>query len=110
MQVYNVRWSYDTQLGKLGRIKDSLKFFDIVILCRSRAQALSAFEILFHRAHLNDGINAEDGTIFIKRCSVDSRNIFANYLMLDGMKEPLYLTDVSSRHNNFHNIFGLAKF
>lgn len=108
MQVYNVHWSYDTKLGKLGRIKDSLKFFDIVILCRSRSQALLAFEILFHRFHLNDGIYVEDGTISIKRCSVDSRNIYANYLMLDGMNEPLYLTDLSRRHNNYYNIFGLA--
>lgn len=106
MQLYHVRWSYEVKLGS-GRLKDSLKHFDIVILVNNRSQALRAFEILFHREHLTDGVNADDGELILKRMIVDSRNIFANYLMVDGMDEPLYLTNI--RANNYHNIFSIPR-
>lgn len=108
MQIYNVHWAYDSSLGKgTGKLSSDKKFFDIVVLVRSRADALRAFEILFNKVHSNDGICPDDGFLTFNRCLVDSRNIFCNYLMLDGMKEPLYLTDIFSRENNLRNIFGI---
>lgn len=111
MLVYHVRWSYDTDLGKgTGKKKFHDQFLDVLVLCRNSHQALSTLQWLFLQKHLDDGFSIDDGIITCKRCAVDSRNIIVQYLMLEGMKEPLNLVDIPSNSRRLSNIFQIPTF
>ena len=109
MQVYNCFWELDSSLAKDGRVKKDEKFFSFSILSDKRLRVVRAFEILFIRKFLGN-IDPDDGKLIITRSKVDSRNLCFNYMMLDGMDEPLFLPSIRDpKRNNLHNIFGIWK-
>lgn len=109
MQVYHVIWELDPSLASDGRVKKDEKTFIFSILTDSRVKVVRAFETLFHRTHLGR-IDPSDGKLLIVRSKVDSRNLCFNYMMIEGMDEPLYLPSIRDpKRNNFYNIFGIWK-
>lgn len=94
----------DNTISKVdGRRKSSDKMFMFSVLCESRSLALQAFEALFNERFTDMSI--DDGYFTIRVSKIDSRNFCVQYLMLDGMKFPLYLTDVKSNFRKLHIIF-----
>lgn len=110
MLVYHIRWTYDSDLGKgTGKKKFSDQFLDTLVLCRNSHQALSCLIWLFRQKH-GETISMDDGRITCERFKVDSRNIIVNYLMLEGMNEPLNLVDIPSNRRRLSNIFQIPTF
>lgn len=67
------------------------------VLCRNSHDALACLDYHFkHYYDSSDIFDIEDGEVKLSRCKVDSRNFNANYLLMDGIKEPVELSDVKS--------------
>lgn len=98
MLLYFVQWSVDNKLTKgKGRTKNDDVNFMFTCLCRNSANALECAYHYFHHSFNNtSNLTFDDGIINLKRCVVDSRGFSANFLMLDGMREPINLTDIKS--------------
>lgn len=96
MVVYFVSWEVDKDLIKgTGKVpKDSyITFFSV--LCRNSRDAVKCLEYHFANEFLNPkDYSLEDGTTTLKRRKIDSRGFDCKYLLMDGMKEPLILSDV----------------
>ena len=96
MVVYYVHWTRDTQLSHgstKGRPKSDDYNFSFTVLCRSSADAVSCLAILF-RDHFKDQFSVGDGVITLKRVVLDSRNFTAHYMFMDGINNPICLSDL----------------
>lgn len=97
MVLYSVYWCPDTELkrGK-GRIKKSDDYhIRFSVLCRTSSDALRCLAWHFRHHYVNSiDLTLDDGVIQLKRQIVDSRSFSAKYLMMDGIKEPIILSDV----------------
>ena len=96
MVLYNVVWLYSNDLAKgKGRCTDLVTGF--TVLCRNSHDALNCLDYHFHHHYKSSNVfDIEDGEVKLSRCKIDSRNFNANYLMMDGIKEPIELSDLKS--------------
>lgn len=98
MVIYFVSWEIDKSLskgkGKTASKEESIKFS---VLCRNIADASRClawyFEHEFSPQNKHE-LTLEDGVIRMYRMTVDSRNFTCRYLMMDGIKEPLIMSDI----------------
>lgn len=96
MLIYQVSWVYSHDLAKgKGKITKNEISIDFSVLCRNSKDALKCLDWVF----LNDFKNLhkltlDDGVVTLRRSTVDSRNIIASYLLMDGMTTPLELYDL----------------
>lgn len=106
MLVYNVIWFHDKDLttGK-GKCKECV--VTINVLCRHAGDALRCFNWYFDKKHVKSEFTINDGEIKLKRVKIDSRGFNADYMMMDGIKEPLALDDLKSNITRVRNIFNL---
>lgn len=102
MLIYSVTWKADDELIKgKGRIKSSEYLFSFTVLCRNSKDATSCLEYLFE-LNYNGKFSLCDGVVTLKRCKLDSRNFTFQYLLMDGMKKPLFMRDVSQALDCYH--------
>ena len=100
-----------THSSKSRAKSDSLETFGFTVLCRSKSDALRAWQYHFQKAlsrsrarHSDYDIN--DYSVTLKRCKIDSRGFNPNYFIADGMREPMLLGDVVRDNvNRLHVIF-----
>lgn len=105
MIVYAVHWKVDKELSKgRGRSKLHEGDFFFTVLCRSIADASLAFQYLFERNYTGK-YDFFDGSLTIKRYNLDQRGFTINYLMMDGIKHPLCLSDVKKGIAEFYPKF-----
>lgn len=96
MLVYLVSWVYSHDLAKgKGKITKNEISVMFSVLCRNSKDALKCLEWVFAHDFKNQhNLTLDDGEITLKRSIVDSRNIMASYLLMDGMTIPLELYDL----------------
>lgn len=96
MVLYSVLWTCDPELSKgKGRIKSDNHLFAFTVLCRNSRDAHACLDWYFRFKYDNrNSLTLDDGVITLRRCTIDSRSFVANYLMMDGIKEPLSLSDL----------------
>lgn len=93
MLVYSVRWTADDDLCKgKGRITRKDDLFCFTVLCRNSRDAAACLEYLFDIAYKGK-FSLSDGQITIRRQKLDSRGFDVHFMLMDGMKKPLYLSD-----------------
>lgn len=96
MIVYTVMWKIDEELIKgKGRVPHGEYSFCFNVLCRSSKDAVACLEYLFPIKFSGSKFSLCDGVVSFKRMKVDSRGFEIQYLLMDGMKKPLYLRDCS---------------
>lgn len=96
MLIYQVSWVYSHDLAK-GKGKITKKELSIMfsVLCRNSQDAIKCLEWVFRNDFKNQhNLTLDDGVMTLRRSSVDSRNIIASYLLMDGMTSPLELFDL----------------
>ena len=110
MVLYVVKWLHDNKLAKgKGRPSINEDYLVVTVLCDHRSSALRAFEYWFDHEfdRLNKhGFVIDDGQIQMSRTTIDSRGFTAHYLMTSEMREPIYLSNISSNSLRAHKIFG----
>lgn len=95
MIVYSVTWKADPELTKgKGRITHSEYIFGFNVLCRNSKDASACLEYLFEVKY-SGKFSLCDGVVTMRRMKIDSRGFDIQYLLMDGMKKPLYLRDCS---------------
>ena len=96
MVIYHVSWLYNHDLAKgKGRITKNEFLINISVLCRNSHDALQTLSWYFINEFKNShSLSLDDGEISLKRSQVDSRNFHAQYLFMDGIRQPLYLPDL----------------
>ena len=109
MVLYFVKWTNESKLskGKGRATKDYM--FGFTVLCRNSSDAMRCLDFYFHRefSRVNThDFSLDDGVIQLQRMTIDSRNFTAQYLLLDGMHEPFYLSDPASNVLRANSIFG----
>lgn len=103
MVLYHVMWSYSHDLAKgKGKITKKENLILISVLCRNSSDALSVLSWYFINEFRNShGLTLDDGEITLKRSTIDSRNFNAQYLYMDGIRQPLYLPDLKGSLLNY---------
>lgn len=109
MVIYCVQWFRDKKLCKgKGRATSDMTF-TFTVICRNISDATRCldyyFRFVFSEVNKHN-FNIDDGVVTMTRLTIDSRKFEAQYLLLDGMREPLYLPDPSSNLLRAHKIFG----
>lgn len=100
-----------THSSKSRAKSDKLDLFGFTVLCRSKADALRAWQFHFNRALTKSrakfsDYDINDYSVTLQRCKIDSRGFNPNYFIADGMREPLLLGDlVRDNVNRIHVIF-----
>lgn len=108
MVIYTVMWfhNYKLSAGK-GKVNKNELIFSITVLCRNAHDALQAFAWVFeHDFKSPHGLTFDDGEIKLSRKVVDSRNFFAHYIYMDGIKYPLSLSDFKGSLTDYAMKFG----
>lgn len=109
MVLYFVQWTNDLKLSRgKGRATKDYSFC-FTVLCRNSSDAMRCLEYYFRHVFCEvnlHGFTLDDGLIHLQRMTIDSRNFTAHYLLLDGMREPIYLTDPASNVFRAGSIFG----
>ena len=103
MIVYSVTWLADSELTKgKGRITHKDFLFSFNVLCRNSKDASACLEYLFELKY-SGKFSLCDGVVTLKRQKIDSRGFDIQYLLMDGMKKPLYLRDAAEAIDGYHN-------
>ena len=106
MVIYSVTWMISKDLSKgKGRAKRPEHLTGFSVLCRNRTDAISCLDYHFEQMYPNGPFTIDDGEVILKRQVVDSRNFSFNYLLMDGMREPLIMSDLKSNFFRAHKIF-----
>lgn len=109
MVIYNVEWRFDPTTSRpntKGRIPNKYTFLNFSVLARNLHDAMSClYYVHLHEIPYEFGLSVEDGKVSITRSKVDSRNFNVNYLLMDGMRQPLYMNDLKSNFNRLNSIF-----
>lgn len=105
MVIYCVTWIHSNDLTKgKGRCLEPVTGFTVI--CRNSSDALACLEYHFRNKYKGSDIfDIEDGKVELQRCKVDSRNFHANYMMMDGIREPLELNNLKDNLLRVHKIF-----
>lgn len=113
MVVYRVEWVHNNVLAKgKGRATKDEVAFVFTVLCRNISDAQRCFQYYFrfiYSSKNKHGFTIDDGVLKMQRVQVDSRCIIAHFLLLDGMREPIYLSDPGSNLLRAHSIFGTPR-
>lgn len=110
MVIYLVHWELDKSLSK-GKGKTCCKEQSITfsVLCRNIADASRCLAWYFENEFICQNkheLTLEDGVIRMNRMTVDSRNFTCRYLMMDGIREPLIMSDLfNSNITRLNRIF-----
>lgn len=111
MVLYKVEWIHSNILSKgKGKLTKNESYFVFTVLCRNSTDAHRCLNFYFDHQFVKSNKHSlclDDGEIRLSRMTIDSRGFYPHYLMLDGMREPIYLTDVSSNLLRANNIFGV---
>lgn len=103
MLVYRISWTLNPNLTKgKGRPVNVRTHFLFTVLCRNSRDAASCLEWYF--ANIYEGSSKytlDDGVIEFTRASLDSRSFDVNYLQMDGIPQPLALSDVKRSLDHF---------
>lgn len=107
MVIYTVVWTHSSPLSKgKGRVKDSENFFAFSVICRNRKDAVACLDYHFNNVFKHrDNVCIDDGEVTLRRALIDSRGFNANYLMMDGISEPLVLSDLKLNYKRLSSIF-----
>lgn len=110
MVLYLASWSFDKNTairGRVGRPKTNDYGINVLVLCRNSSDALRCLSYEFYSTIYREdsSLSFGDGEIKLSRRKIDSRGFVAQYLMMDGMKEPLFLSDMKSNILRFDKIF-----
>ena len=107
MVIYSVQWFYDSKLGKgKGKIPNKETYICFSVICRSSKDAVRCLDWHFNNEFFNEHkLSVDDGEIRLSRLTVDSRNFNARYLLMDTMREPICLSDLSSNYLRSSKIF-----
>lgn len=107
MVLYSVQWFCDSKLSKgKGKITNQESYIAFTVICRNSKDAVRCLD--WHFLHVFDNkhnLTVDDGEIRLMRMVVDSRNFNARYLLMDKMREPLFLSDLSSNILRLSQIF-----
>lgn len=108
MLLYRVQWTHDNKLTKgKGRVTIDACSFVFTVLCRNSKDAYRCFEYYFYSVYDNKhALSIDDGEIRMSRQIIDSRCFHPHYLLLDGIREPIYLPDPASNVLRATKIFG----
>lgn len=107
MVIYNVTWIYRIDLAKgKGRVTNQEHLICLQVICRNAKDALCCLDYhFFHSFNNKHDLTVDDGEVILKRSKIDSRNFNANYMMMDGISEPILLHDLKSNCNRAGKIF-----
>lgn len=107
--VYDVLWVRDSVLAKgKGRVKKDEIVINFTVICGSSNDAIKCLEFVFREQYRNNnGLSLSDGVITLKRSKVDSRGFYPNYMLMDGIREPIYLHNLKSNALRAQKIFGI---
>lgn len=110
MLVYLVEWWHDSTLAKgKGRASDKDIHTCFTVLCRTQRDALACLQYHFYKSFSGSTkFDIDDGCVQIQRFTIDSRGFNVHYLLMDGMKEPLTMSDLKDNCNRLHKIFGVG--
>lgn len=91
-------WTRDSELSKgKGKIKNKEMLIAFSVICRNSQDAIRCLDYHFRFVYKNSNdLHVDDGIITLSRSKVDSRNFTANYLLMDGLREPLSLSDLKN--------------
>lgn len=105
MVVYWCRWRLEDDFSNgSGKIKE--RYFSFSVLCRTSADALATLRYYFDHEYKNhNNVCFDDGVIEMMRAKIDSRGFNATYLMMDGIREPLLLSNLKSNLLRLDKIF-----
>lgn len=111
MVLYYVNWSIDKSLTKgKGRATKKEDCFTFTVLCQSSQDAHRCLQWYFrHIYKTSHSLNIDDGVIHMSRMTIDSRGFHPHYLLLEGMREPIYLPDPNSNILRADRIFGYLR-
>lgn len=106
MVVYHVTWTVDKDLAKgKGRVTNKACIFSVI--CRCAADAMICLDYHFHHHYENPlDLTLDDGVIQMHRSKIDSRNFTATYMLMDNIREPIYLSDLKKNLPRCEKIFG----
>ena len=109
MILYYVHWIRDVELCKgKGRVKQAEWTIDFSVLCRNSSDAMQCLDYVFREKYSNsNGLTLSDGVITLKRGQIDSRGFSPTYLLADGLKEPIVMSNLKSNALRAHKIFGI---
>lgn len=109
MLLYFAHWTLDKEMYRgHGHIPVKETEVSCVVLCNCSTDAIDCLQyVLSQQTDWKFGFVITDGNVTLKRMKVDSRGFTPHYLMLRGMREPLYLTDIKSNALRAHKIFGV---
>lgn len=96
MVVYFVRWERDSSLVKgKGRAKKDDTYFSFTVLCRCCSDALVCLDYLFRtKFNPSQDLCIEDGKISMNRVTLDSRCFHVQYILMDGIQQPISLANL----------------
>lgn len=109
MVLYLVNWTAESELtqGK-GKVKNREGVIGFTVLCRNCHDAVSCLYWYFDHEYKNsNNLSVDDGVVRLTRCKIDSRGFTANYMMMDGIREPIELADLKSNILRIHKIFNI---
>lgn len=113
MVLYKVEWIHSNILSKgKGRVTSKETYLVFTVLCRNSSDAHRCLIFYFDKIFRKDNkhnLTIDDGEIKLSRMTIDSRGFIAHYLMMDCMREPIYLTDMSSNIMRANHIFGTSR-
>lgn len=109
MLIYTVTWIYRNELAKgKGRVRNAEHILGFSVICRNAKDAICCLEFHFNNSFSNvNNLTIDDGEVILKRSKIDSRNFNANYLMMDGIGEPIVLDNLKSNCLRVSKIFKL---
>lgn len=107
MVIYSVTWSVSRDLAKgKGRAKLNEDYTTFSVLCRNSKDAIRCLDFHFNQVFKQPlKFTIEDGEITLRRQIVDSRNFSFHYLLMDKMREPLIMSDLSINSLRSQKIF-----
>ena len=107
MLIYLVKWFASSELTKgKGRVKNNDKTVCFTVICRNSSDAMRCLDYHFKHVYSNpNNLTVDDGTVTLMRCTIDSRGFNANYMLMDGLREPLILSDLKSNILRLDKIF-----
>lgn len=92
-----------------GRVKKvDNRHTGFLVLCRNKIDAIRCLSWHFYNVYkkkIDNNWELDDVEVTLVRSKVDSRNFYFNYLLMDKMKAPLLMDDVSSNLLRINEIF-----
>lgn len=105
MVLYSVRWIADSSLTKgKGRVKDKESYITFTVLCRTSQDAVTCLEWVYKDMFPGSKFSIQDGVISLTRSIIDSRGFHPTYLLCDGLKKPLKMSNVKDSLLDYYHL------